>query len=89
VNTTIGTSIAAGKPKKVALTACMRERLTIINAMIWTNTTCGSSINQRALDFQDSCYRPALDSAKAQKFESLVAYLADHGAQPGKTQSAK
>jgi hypothetical protein len=39
VNTTIGTSIAAGKPKKVALTACMGERLTIINAMMRTNTT--------------------------------------------------
>jgi hypothetical protein len=37
---------------------------------------------------QDSCYRPALDSAKAQKFESLVAYVADHGAQPGRRKSA-
>jgi transposase len=39
VNTSIGTSIAAGKPKKIALTACMREWLTIINAMMRTNTT--------------------------------------------------
>lgn len=31
--------IAAGKPKKVALTACMRKVLTILNAMIRTNTT--------------------------------------------------
>ena len=31
--------IAAGKPKKVALTACMRTLLTILNAMMRTNTT--------------------------------------------------
>ena len=31
--------IAAGKPKKVALTACMRKLLTILNAMMRTNTT--------------------------------------------------
>jgi len=30
--------IAAGKPKKVALTACMRKLLTILNAMMKTNT---------------------------------------------------
>jgi transposase len=28
----------AGKPKKVALTACMRKLLTILNAMMRTNT---------------------------------------------------
>jgi transposase len=31
--------VAAGKPKKVALIACMRKLLTILNAMIRTNTT--------------------------------------------------
>ena len=31
--------IAAGKPKKVALTACMRKLLTILNAIMRTNTT--------------------------------------------------
>jgi len=31
--------LAAGKPKKVALTACMRKLLTILNAMMRTNTT--------------------------------------------------
>lgn len=30
--------LAAGKPKKVALTACMRKLLTILNAMVRTNT---------------------------------------------------
>ena len=30
--------IAAGKPKKVALIACMRKLLTILNAMMRTNT---------------------------------------------------
>lgn len=30
--------IAGGKPKKVALTACMRKLLTILNAMMRTNT---------------------------------------------------
>ncbi|HEY7651300.1 MAG TPA: IS110 family transposase, partial [Methylomirabilota bacterium] len=29
---------AAGKPKKVALTACMRKLLTILNAMMHTRT---------------------------------------------------
>lgn len=31
--------LAAGQPKKVALTACMRKLLTILNAMMRTNTT--------------------------------------------------
>ena len=31
--------LAAGKPKKLALTACMRKLLTILNAMMRTNTT--------------------------------------------------
>ncbi len=31
--------IAAGKPKKVALVACMRKLLTILNAMTRTHTT--------------------------------------------------
>jgi transposase len=31
--------LAAGKPKKVALTACMRKLLTILNARMRTNTT--------------------------------------------------
>ena len=30
--------IAAGQPRKVALTACMRKLLTILNAMMRTNT---------------------------------------------------
>jgi transposase len=30
--------LAAGKPKKVALTACMRKLLTILNAMLRANT---------------------------------------------------
>ena len=30
--------VAAGKPKKVALTACMRKLLTILNVMLHTNT---------------------------------------------------
>jgi transposase len=29
---------AAGKPSKVALTACMRKLLTILNAMVKSNT---------------------------------------------------
>lgn len=31
--------VEAGKPKKVALVACMRKLLTILNAMMRTNTT--------------------------------------------------
>ena len=30
--------VAAGKPKKVALVACMRKLLTILNVMMRTNT---------------------------------------------------
>ena len=37
--------VAAGKPKKVALIACMRKLLTILNAMMRTNTTW-QQINQ-------------------------------------------
>ena len=31
--------VAAGKPKKLALTACMRKLLTILNAMMRSKTT--------------------------------------------------
>ena len=34
-----GRLVTAGKPKKVALIACMRKLLTILNAMLRTNTT--------------------------------------------------
>lgn len=33
--------VAAGKPRKVALVACMRKLLTILNAMVKTNTAWG------------------------------------------------
>ena len=33
-----GRLVTAGKPKKVALIACMRKLLTILNAMMRTNT---------------------------------------------------
>ena len=49
--------IAAGKPKKVALIACMRTLLTILNAMMRTNKRGNRPVNQKTLDFQDSCYR--------------------------------
>ena len=35
--------VAAGKPRKVALTACMRKLLTILNAMAKANTTWGAA----------------------------------------------
>jgi transposase len=38
--------LAAGKPKKVALTACMRKLLTILNAMMRTNTTWRQTAQQ-------------------------------------------
>ena len=38
--------VAAGKPKKVALTACMRKLLTILNVMLHTNTPW-REMNQR------------------------------------------
>ena len=48
--------LAAGKPKKVALTACMRKLLTILNAMLrhddhWKP----NSFICRPLTAQDSC----------------------------------
>jgi transposase len=43
---------AAGKPKKLALTACMRKLLTILNAMARTNTTWRGTLPATA---QDSC----------------------------------
>ncbi len=45
--------LAAGKPKKVALTASMRKLLTILNAMARTNTTWQDPAQTLAL--QDSC----------------------------------
>jgi len=45
--------LAAGKPKKVALTACMRKLLTILNAMVRTETSWQSG--HRTLAHQDSC----------------------------------
>ena len=44
--------LAAGKPKKVALTACMRKLLTILNAMIRHRTPWQYA---SPLDIQDSC----------------------------------
>ena len=45
--------LAAGKPKKVALTACMRRLLTILNAMVRTETSWQSG--HLTLAHQDSC----------------------------------
>ena len=42
--------VAAGKPKKLALTACMRKLLTILNAMVKTNSAWQWSIIQKQLD---------------------------------------
>jgi len=44
--------LAAGKPKKLALTACMRKLLTILNAMIRHRTPWQYALH---LDTQDSC----------------------------------
>lgn len=38
--------VAAGKPKKVALTACMHKLLTILNAMVRSNTVWRSPVAQ-------------------------------------------
>lgn len=45
--------VAAGKPKKVALTACMRKLLTILNAMVRSHATW--QIANPTLALQDSC----------------------------------
>jgi transposase len=50
--------LAAGKPKKLALVACMRKLLTILNNMIrtgqpWTADHHASALSR--LDFSDSC----------------------------------
>ena len=38
--------LAAGKPKKLALTACMRKLVLIINAMVKNNQPWNQFINQ-------------------------------------------
>lgn len=38
----------AGKPPKVALTACMRKLLTILNAMLKTNTPWAQTLPKNA-----------------------------------------
>jgi transposase len=40
--------LAAGQPKKLALTACMRKLLTILTAMTRTNTTWQQSAEATA-----------------------------------------
>ena len=57
--------LAAGKCKKVALTACMHTLLTMLNALLkhrtpWQPQEVQNSKNiQGPLDNQDSCYAPA------------------------------
>ena len=46
---------AAGKPAKIALVACMRKLLTVLNA--WSGTSRPGACS--SLDSQDSCYRMA------------------------------
>ena len=46
--------VSAGKPKKVALTACMRKLLTIVNAMVrtgqhWNPTMVSPCYSRRLL----------------------------------------
>ena len=53
--------LAAGKPKKLALVACMRKLLTILNTMVRTRRPwCAERIPQASfpLDFRDSCLTP-------------------------------
>jgi transposase len=40
--------ILAGKPKKLALTACMRKLLTILNTMLKLHTPWNPQVNQQA-----------------------------------------
>jgi len=50
--------VAAGKPKKRALVACMRKLLTILNTMVRTRTPWCAGTSHRlscSLDFRDSC----------------------------------
>ena len=54
--------LAAGKPKKLALVACMRKLLTILNTMIRTGQRWRAEHADRTpiqLDFRDSCQRPS------------------------------
>jgi transposase len=46
-----------GKPKRVALTACMRKFLTILNSMLTNHTTWNPAFKNQltSLDFQHSC----------------------------------
>lgn len=50
--------VAAGKPKKVALTACIRKLLTILNAMLKKNEAWDPVYHQHASSSRskDSCY---------------------------------
>jgi len=61
--------IAAGKPKKVTLTVCMRKRLTILNAIMRTSTTWRHQ--PTCPDFQDRCYRLIVDGGMMQQSPGL------------------
>ena len=52
-----GRLIAAGKPKKVAIVACMRKLLTILNAIVRDQAawTIRPSFHPGALDLRHSC----------------------------------
>ena len=53
--------LSAGKPKKLALTACMRKLLIILNSMLKygsSGTTRPPSPSPNPIDFQDSCLTP-------------------------------
>ena len=39
--------VAKGKPKKVALVACMRKLLTILNAMVRDGTTWNAALHAK------------------------------------------
>ena len=77
--------LAAVKPKKLALTACMRKLLVILNSMLkhrspWRDLTSEVSL-LIPLDFQDSCFLlsgPLSISSASQKIVEHIYYIVNY-----------
>src|SRR5437870_5755285 len=76
--------IAAGKPKKVALIACARKLLTILNAMVRNNTRWMESARQDSIQLLTSI-RPQAPRCLAVQFRlvTLISVIMQHRAPAG------
>ena len=68
--------VTAGKPKKLALVACVRKLLTILNAILrphapWQGST--PVVTDNSLDAEDSCSQVSAGPKNARQFRRVLA----------------